>query len=749
MVPATCLVLWIAVGAGAVEPPLQAPETPRAELERRFALEVLPFLEEHCTWCHGGEQPEAGLDLSRLKRLVDLERSGARWKHAVRRVERDQMPPLGPLPPSARERDAFLAFAGAWEGLRYDPTAPAHPGAPVLRRLTRREVTNSLRDVLGVDVDAGAALPEESVSAGFDHLGSAQSLPPVAVERWIDFAQRAAAEAAPRAAAGPDWTAPRERRDGADLAGGNGGELYSNGDLVWSYDFPRAGTYRLRAALAGDQAGPDPARAALRLGRAEVLRTDVAAPRSAAPDRVEVEVQVDAVGTQDIAVRFLNDYWRPDDPDPRQRDRNLIALWIEVEGPLDPPDASPLERDLAARFGDLGEADARRAALAHLGFRLWRRPLEKGEVDALLVHAEEPDEWLATGLFALIASPNFLFRVEASSDFERDVDGYELATRLSYFLWSSAPDPALLDAAARGELATRAGRAASVTRMLEDPRSRAIARDFGFQWLQLTRLEPRIQTEPTERAELMRSMLVESERFLDEVLRGGRPLVELLTAERAFVDGRLARHYGIEGPDGDEFVPVDLVGTGRPGILGRAAVLTATSDPVRTSPVLRGAFVLDALLGDAPPPPPPEIPALDTQPAADGSLDLVARLAQHRADASCAVCHDTMDPLGLALEGFGPLGERRAGAPGRGSLPDGTELLGLEGLVEELLGDGRFLRTFVERLFVYALGRALEGADRGEVARIARGLDPMSATFRDVVLALVETPAFLRRSAGP
>ncbi|MBI1381717.1 MAG: DUF1592 domain-containing protein [Planctomycetaceae bacterium] len=659
------------------------------------------------------------------------------------------MPPLGPVPPSPRERDAFLAFAGAWERLRYDPTAPAHPGAPVLRRLTRREVANSLRDVLGIDVDAVAALPEESVAAGFDHLGSAQSLPPVAVERWIDFAQLAAAEAAPRAAAGPDWTAPRERRDGADLAGGNGGELYSNGDLVWSYDFPRGGTYRLRAALAGDQAGPDPARAALRLGRAEVLRTDVTARRSAAPDRIEVDVVVDKPGTHDVAVRFLNDYWRPDDPDPRQRDRNLIALWIEVEGPLDPPDASPLERELAARFGDLGGVEAQRAALAYLGLRLWRRPLETRELDALLVHAKGPDEWLATGLFALIASPNFLFRVELSSDYERDVEGYEMATRLSYLLWSSAPDPALLDAAARGELATRAGRAASVARMLDDARGRAIARDFGFQWLQLTRLESRVPTEPPERAELLRSMLVESERFLDEALRGGRPLIELLTAERTFVDGRLARHYGIDAPAGDEFLPVDLVGAGRPGILGRAAVLTATSEPARTSPVSRGAFVLDALLGDAPPPPPPEIPALDTRPGADGGLDLVARLAQHRAEPSCAVCHDTMDPLGLALEGFGPLGERRAGAPGRGSLPDGTELLGLEGLVEELLGDGRFLRTFVERLFVYALGRSLESADRGEVARIVAGLDPGSATFLDVVLALVETPAFLRRSAGP
>ena len=742
MVRALWVALWIAVAADAF-----AQESTRAALERRFVSEVRPFLAQHCTWCHGGGSPEAGLDLTRLGSLLDVERAGVLWTHAVRRVERDQMPPLGPMPPSEAEREALLTFARDLDARRYDPAAPAHPGAPVLRRLTRREVANSLRDVLGISVDARAALPEESVSAGFDHLGSAQSLPPVAVERWIDFAQAAAADALPRAAAGAEWTPPRLHRAGSDLAGGNGGELYSNGDLTLTHNFKSPGSYRVRAALVGDQAGPDPVRASLRLGRVELLRADVGARRSDPPDRVETTFVVDEPGQRDVALRFLNDYWRPDEPDPRQRDRNLVLQWIEVEGPLEPPEPSGLERDLAERFGDLHEGDALRAALAHLGLYLWRRPLLDAELEDLLATDAAPGEVLVTGLFALIASPNFLFRIEAASDEERELDGYELAARLSYLLWSSAPDGALLYAAARGELATAEGRAEALRRMLADPRSGALARDFGFQWLQLTRLEARIQNEPADRAALLRSMEGETERFLDHVLRGGRPLVELLTAERTFLDGRLARHYGLEAPTGEDFEAVELAGSGRFGVLGQAALLTATSDPVRTSPVLRGAFVLDALLGDPPPPPPPQIPALDTAPAADGSLDLVERLAMHRADLRCAVCHDRMDPLGLALEGFGHLGERRQGGPGRGSLPDGTELIGLEGLVENLVGDGRFLRTLVERLFVYALGRALDGPDRGEVARVVAQLDAERSTFEDLLVALVETPAFLRRAA--
>jgi len=740
---------WIGfVGAALVAS--QTLPAPRATLAERFDSDVSAFLARHCSLCHGGDAPEAGLDFAPFDSLEALERREARWRHAVRRVELDQMPPLGPMAPSDDERARFLGFARAAAVLRYDPALPPDPGASGLRRLARREVANSLYDLLGLRVDLDGVLPEDQVASGFDNLASAQSLAPHAVDRWLHFAVESAAFAAPRAAFGASARVV-ERRAGAVLEGGSGGgQLYNNGEVKWTRAFERGGRYRLRVALAADQAGPDLARAALRLDATSLLTAvEVAARRGAAPTLAECDLVLPSGGEYALCVGFLNDYWRPDDPDPRARDRNLVVEWIEIEGPLDPPEPSGFERMLEQRFGALVHPTQLEAWVAHAGLLLWRRPLERDAVERLcqLAPAEATlDERFVHALVALIASPRFLFRMEPNPEQPpaggwHAIDGFALATRLAFFLWSSAPDGALLEAAGRGALGFPEGRAETIQQMLDDPRASALADDFAVQWLALRRLEARALESDPDDARLFTAMVDETRAFVDAVVREGRPIAELIRAPYTFVNAELARHYGMQGdfdPRGGMRRVMHADGVRR-GLLGHASVLTATSEPQRTSPVQRGVFVLDALLGAPPAPPPPEIPALDTRPAIDGSLDLTDRLAVHRAEPRCATCHDSIDPLGLALEGFGPRGEWR----GLGLEGDGAAgAASLDTLVEDVLSDGRFLRTVLERLYVHALGRALGPAERGEIARWMARLDPERATFRDAIHAIAESPAF-------
>ncbi|MEO0652065.1 MAG: DUF1592 domain-containing protein, partial [Planctomycetota bacterium] len=630
---------------------------------------------------------------------------------------------------------------------RYDPSAAPRPEAPVARRLTRVEVARTVRDVLGVDADVDAWLPPESVALGFDNLGSAQVLAPAAVEGLLRFAEAVARDAL-------RWDDPnlerRTRLTGGSLDGEGRGRLNSQGTVGAPHAFPRSGTYRVHVATTAEQAGPE--RARFRLHVADTITRDfeVASEDPFEPQLDSLEFQVLSAAQHSVEVEFLNDYYEPDDPDPSQRDRNLVVQAIEVEGPLGDPEPTAFQRELFERFPEPLGAKRLHAMLESLALRLWRRPAAPAEIDALarLSDRDAPLEArVSVALEALLASPRFHYRFEAdpsSLEAQRPLDGYELASRLSYFLWSSAPDEALLARAGEG-FGDDTALVAEVERMLRDPRSSALAENFAPQWLALTGLAER--GGDGSATALLLSMRRETELLFDAVLREGRPARELLEADFSFVDGALAEHYGLPGEDEPFFRRVSLGRDERRGVLGHASVLTATSDPGRSSPVLRGKWILESLLGSPPPPPPDDVPPLEASGEAQTPLDLRAALAQHRADPACASCHARIDPLGFALEAYDQLGRRREGAGAldlRGELPDGASFEGLAGLSTVLASDERFVRTLLEKLAVYALGRPLNAGDRGRIARDLETLDVPTVSLAELVHRTVLAPAFRR-----
>jgi hypothetical protein len=761
---ARALATWVSAAACTAVLAAGAAQEPAAvAVGISFEADVLPLLDEYCSFCHEGPKAEAEMDLLRFDGEDAALAVPEVWQRVALQLENGLMPPEDrERQPNAHERATLLA----WIRERVDPrtaSGPARPHAPVLRRLTRFEYRNTVRDVLGVDFPAEEFFPADGVALGFDHLGSALTTSDALVEKYFAAAERIA----DAAVLTEEAVRPRLRRFAADeLEGGRpargSAALSSNGAIRARAHAPRAGLYRVRVQAWGQQAGPDPCRMDVRVAGKTIERRDVPGTQDA-PDSFAFELRVEEAGEVALDAAFVNDYYKPDDPDPAQRDRNFYVDWIEWEGPLDPLPAPEFQRALFARFGpELGERRAR-AMLAWAAGRLWRRPATPEEVERLarLAPSDAPIETAVhDALVAMLASPHFLFRFELNpprggEEAEvRALDAFELACRLSYFLWSSAPDEELAECAADGSLVEPAVFAREASRLLADARARALATSFAAQWLQLRNLDraaPVPEQHPSFTPALREAMREETLLLFEYVLRAERSLWELLDADYTFVNDELAAHYGIAGVEGAEFRRVSLAGTARRGLLGHASVLTVTSTPTRTAPVKRGKFVLDNLLGQPLPPPPPGADSLDEDPAAARAASLRERLARHRADPACAVCHDAMDPIGFALENFDAIGGWRDEADGfavdaAGSLPDGRSFTGAVELVTSLRADGAFLRCLAEKLLVYALGRAPEPGDAAALDAILARLDPERPTLSALILAIMDSPLFRQRT---
>ncbi len=724
--------------------------------DRAYEERVRPVLAARCFGCHAEDDPEGELDLARLE--PDFPAETRAWGAVRKRVRGGEMPPKGEAPLAAAEREALLGWLDATLG----PEA-ADPGATgtVLRRLNRREYANTIRDLFGVPIEADE-LPADEIGHGFDTIGAVLSTSELLVETHLRLAERVA----DRAVLLPDPPEPpKERVDGAKLSAGKASSargkfrgLYSNGEVSLTRKLPREGDYALRLRAHGDQAGPDPCRLAVKVGTREVLRADVP---ERAPDARTVEAFVHLPGgATKFAVAFLNDFWAPEAADPKARDRNLVLEWFEIEGPLDRPEPSRYQREeLAPKArGTL------RDVVGRLLRRTWRRPVEPDEIARVVdVAAKAPtfEERVRTAIVVALTSPNFLYRPEempdeligpASSLLNDQArlflgDG-ATAARLAYFLWSSTPDRELDEQVDAGELHLRG----QVRRMIADPRSQALSEGFATQWLQLGRLE-RAAPDPTRFPDfdesLRASMLAEATMLFDAVLRERRPARALLDPGFTFVDERLAKHYGIAGITGTAMRRIPLDAGARGGILGLAAVLTATSYPTRTSPSSRGKFVLEALLGAPPPPPPPGVGVLADADHGGAELSLRDRLEKHRSDAACAGCHARIDPLGFGLENLDAIGRWRSRdgkfpIDAQGTLPDGRSFAGPAQLKALLADDPAFVRSLFELLAIYALGRSLSPADDGWVRKAvaAAGREP---TLAGLIEELVESPEFRRR----
>lgn len=717
--------------------------------------DVVAFLQRNCVECHGAIEPAGELALIGF---VDGTRDAtdvAAWRRVRGELRAGRMPPKKRARPEKAETEAVLRWIDAQLALH---TPPIEPGRVTLRRLNAREYTNTVRDLVGVHFDAASVFPTDDVGHGFDCLGDVLSMPDVLLEKYASAAERIAREAVFIT----DPNRPPERRlandklagsEGIDLRGGSWA-LYRSGDVSGEVEFERAGEYVLRARAFAQQAGPDPARMELRLSKKPVERFDVTVTEESA-QTYECRVQVDA-GKQRFAAAFVNDFYEAKTAERAAQDRNLYVEWLEIAGPVGAFTPSEFQtRWLDASF-DAPEM------LRRLASQAWRRPASDEDVTRLLAlsPSDAPRETvLRNALEALLVSPRFLFLVEndpvdAPSGSVRALDAWELAARLSYFLWSSAPDAELFERARAGLLGDENELESQTRRMLRDPRASALTRGFAAQWLQLSSLE-RASPDPQRFGEfddeLRAAMRAETEMLFDAVLREERAARELLDPDFTFVNERLARHYGFDGVAGSMMQRVRLDGARRAtrgGLLAQASVLTVTSNPTRTSPVKRGKWILDNVLGQPPPPPLPGVDSLDESRAAARAASLRERLARHREDPACSVCHERMDGLGFALEGFDPIGRERATDEGfaidaSGEL-DGERFAGVGELKRLLASNPQFVRALAQKLATYGLGRGLREADEPALDALVDAL-PTDPTLTDIVLGVVRLHAFRNR----
>lgn len=742
-----------------------------------FASVARPFLDQHCVRCHKDSSAESKfMDLASPTSVLVSDPSAAErdgqpdWEWLLEQVKFGDMPPPGEAAPTDLEREAFVAWLGAELGQDGGTLLSPLP-AGGLRRLTAFEYQNAVLDILGVSLDLTAVLPEDAVGHGFDHVASAQSLSEAHFLRYLEAAELVAEAALPLALLDGE---PRVARFFPEaLSGGRAQRqarwLWSNGEVRTTNPLPAGGLYRIRAEVYGEQAGPDPCRAQLFLGGATSEQLiDVAATQEA-PEVIETEVY--ASGDEELVagVRFVNDYYRKPDEEKGKQDRNFAVRWVEVEGPLDGGEPTLFMET----WGFAGEPVRKlEESVAQCAELLWRRPAQSHEAQLKslleLSPANETDgHRMRAALVGMLASPRFLFYTETSIEAGEvsprggvEVDAATFLTRAVSFLWRSIPDRELWEDAGADGLPDAKE---LVRQLLAHPRSDRFARSFVDQWLQLRSTEskrPDRKVFPDVDERLRRSMLEETRRVFVESLRERRSLWELVDGTETVVNRRLAKHYGLtaeafgsavggEGklPRGDEWLRASLLGTARRGLLGHGAILFGTSEATRTSPVSRGRWVLDVLLGSAPPPPPPGADNLAPLKKGAAALSLRERMDLHRADATCAACHARMDPIGFGLERFDGVGFERSDADPAasdlsGKLPDGRSFDGPVELAAVLRGEQRFLEALVERLLVFALGRGLEREDRGAVQKVLATLDPSHPTLEDMILGVVQLEEF-------
>ena len=728
-----------------------------------FVKDVQPLLAKYCFECHRGEKAKGGLAMDTFRDERTVVGRPQVWKKVLDNLESELMPPEGQPQPTDDERALVIRWIES-RVLKID-CSQVDPGRVTIRRLNKTEYNNTIHDLLGVDVKPADDFPSDDVGYGFDHIGDVLSMPPVLMERYLAAAERVA----DAAILTPD-------PDRAQVFSGPGRTLASVGEAELEIELKRTGDYALRVDAWAQQAGPDTAKMTVRFDGLDLQTFDVEAVEGQ-PATYELKLNVPA-GKHRFAAKFINDYYKADDPDPKNRDRNLIVERLAVQGPLGVlPEDLPVShtrlitcrpgersRETASEGGD--PTACARTILRAFATRAFRRPATDAEVDRLariVVSATKEGDSFERGIQvavqAVLVSPHFLFRIEVDPEplnplAVRTISEYELATRLSYFLWSSLPDDELMRLAHDGLLRKEGRLAAQVRRLLKDPKSSALVENFAGQWLQLRNLKtinPDKNQFPGFDDALRTAMETETRLFFEAIVREDRKIFDLLDADFTFINERLAKHYGIAGVEGAEFRRVTLATPERGGLLGHASVLTVTSNPTRTSPVKRGKWILENLLNAPPPPPPANVPELKDSGEKGAAATLRQRMEQHRENPACAVCHTQMDALGFGLENYDPIGAWRTkdGAfdiDAAGNLPGGASFKS-PGELKAILKarEGEFRRCLAEKLLTYALGRGLEYYDKCTVDTIVRSVAAKHDIFSVLVLEIVNSDAFQKR----
>jgi hypothetical protein len=748
------------------------------------------LLDQYCLGCHNQKLKTAGVALD----AVDLSRIGGQadvLERVLRKLRTGEMPPVGMPRPKP---SVAASFTKTLEGaLDRASAANPNPGRPVIHRLNRAEYGNAIRDLLALEIDVASLLPADDSGYGFDNIGDVLSFSPTLLERYMTVSRMVSRLAVGDTGIKPaqeEFSVPRETTQAGRVRRNDRVSddlpFDSRGGLSFRYYFPLDGEYVIKVKVPNTNPAsqsPDPLvfelrqsiKAGSRLVGVTFLRVSAKPEQEGPPTgrRTPVSPPVGNGGTPPAELDLRLDGGRLKRfqvPEygiaPSQVSSVLVSGPYNPTGPGDTPSRARIF--VSRPTGDGKEdLDCARTILSTLARRAFRRPVTEADIKPLLAFYQTGrkeggfEYGIEMALRAMLVSPDFLFRAEndprgASPGSACRVGDFELASRLSFFLWSSIPDDRLLDLAEQGRLKDPAVLEQQVGRMLDDPRSESLVSNFAGQWLYvrgLAQAKPDPEEFPEFDESLRRAFGRETELFFQAVLRENRSVLELLDAKYTYLNQRLAEHYGIPNLYGSQFRRVDVADPNRGGLLGQGGILTVTSYPNRTSVVQRGKWVLENLLGSPPPPPPPDVP--DLKPHKDGKLvTMREQMEFHRTNAVCASCHARMDPIGFALENYNGVGKWRTRDGGSvidasGKLPDGTTFEAPAGLKKLLLEKYRddFVSTASAKLLTYALGRGLEYYDMPAVRSITRDVARDDFRMRALIAAVVRSTPFQMRRA--
>ncbi len=719
------------------------------------------LLDRYCVGCHNQRLKTAKLSMD-LMDITHPEKDSLIWERAIRKLRGGMMPPPGAAArPTAAEVNSLATYLE--DSLDKAGAANPNPGSVRIHRLNRAEYANAARDIFGIDVDAGALLPTDDISDGFDNIASALKVSPSFLDQYL-----MAARAVVKKAVGTPFTGTEVKSTVRGVDANVPLPPGARGGITARFLFPYEGDYELRATgnpavFTIDGKSVDPK------GRTHLTAGfHVIVAANAAHSFVENEGALQGfapglAGTGYASTGTANT------GSTSGGGRGGQQASITVDDPFSPM-GSPVETPSRARIFVCRPPDTKEESacasriLANLARRAYRRPVTDKDIAPLMQFYAEGrklgtfDAGIESALVAMMSSVKFLARVElppatAKPGSISKLSGLDLASRLSFFLWSSIPDEELLTAGEQGKLSDSKVLEQQVRRMLADPRSKTLTTNFAFEWLKvrdIDKLDPDPYVYPGFDEPLRAAFRREMEMFLDSVFHEDRSVIDLLSANYTFVNERLAAHYGVENIRGDQFRRVTLTDQNRFGLLGKGAILMVTAYPNRTSPVLRGAYILENLLGTPPSPPPPNVEAFKENKEGEKPKTIREIMETHRANPTCNACHGVMDPLGFSLENFDTVATYRSidrfthtKIDTSGKLVDGTAVNGPTDLRKALLTrPDQFAQTFTEKLMTYALGRGVEAFDMPTVRKIVKDAKRDNYRFSSIVMGIIAAPAF-------
>ncbi len=794
---APAIALWALLGAdmAASEAPGRTAFLAPAHTKAVWTNESLNgAIQQYCQGCHNDLLEWAGLTLESF-RVEEAAEDPVLAEKVIRKLRTRLMPPSTVKRP---DEATYEALAGSLEERIDSAASQPDPGYRTFQRLNRAEYERSVRDLIDLQVDASAFLPPDTISHGFDNIADVQTPSATLMEGYLRAAGRISREAIGEPGAKPRETTFKVPRTAAQLRHVEGAPFGTRGGISVLHNFPADGEYVFKIVLHGTPTGQlfgstaEAEQVEIALDGTRVALLDIDPHMSESdPDGLNLETAPIAVktGPHRVAAAFIEKALGPVDDviapiDHTLADTQIGSAWgittlphlrrLSVRGPYNVTGVSetPSRRKIFScrPISAAEELPCAKEIIQRLARQAYRRPLDRRDLDGLIsfyeTAAEEGDfeSGIRGALQAILASPHFVFRIEqVRAEVEpggsHRLSDHELATRLAYFLWSTAPDRDLLALADQRRLSQPQVLRETVLAMLADPRSEALGTRFAAQWLRLQdldRMHPDALIFPYYDHTLAEALRRETELFFENLIREDRSVLELLTADYTFVNERLARHYGIANVTGKHFRRVRLPDEKRRGLLGQGSVLTLTSIPDRTSPVMRGKWVMEVLLGISPPPPPANVPDLEETKAVEGRrlLSVRERMQEHRANPNCNSCHRVIDPLGLALENFDVTGAWRIkdnGVPvdATGEMYEGSVLDGPAGLRQALLKrSDAILTSFTESLMTYGLGRRVEARDMPAVRAIVRRAAANENRASSFILGVVESAAFQKRKSG-